>query len=155
MAIEIAALATSVVSSFLLPYAKAGLTKISESVSEAIGPEAAEYASDVTSKVWDHVKGAFSSPKEEAALDLFKENPEDMQPVLAKKLREKMEQDSNLAQTLSDLINEPGPDGNNTGAQIMNAGVAGIVDLRGADLSQAQNLTITGANVSGKPTSSE
>ncbi|MCP4345896.1 MAG: hypothetical protein GY795_10270 [Desulfobacterales bacterium] len=154
MPIDIAALATTTVTQFLMPYAKAGLDKIAKSVAELVSPEAAEYAGELTTKVWDTVTGAFSSPKEQSTLELFQDDPDEMQGMLTKKLLEKLDQEGGLAQTLSDLINEPGPDGASTGVQIMNAGIAGVVDLRGADLSHAQGTVVTGVNVGDKPTSS-
>ncbi len=155
MPIDIAALATTTVTRFLMPYAKAGLEKIAKSVADLVSPEAGEYAGELTTKVWDVVTGALSSPKEQSALELFQDDPEEMQDMLTKKLREKLEQESSLAQTLSDLINEPGPGGAGTGAQIMNAGIAGIADLRGADFSHSQRAVVTGVSVGDKPTPSE
>ena len=144
MPIDIAALATTVVTS-LVPYAKARLEKIAQ---------AAKYASDLTGQVWEAITAAFASPKEQTVLELFQDDPEEMQGILIKKLQEKLEQDSQLAQTLSDLINKLGPDGASTGAQIMNADIAGIADLREADLSRAKKVSVAGVNIGGKPTPS-
>lgn len=150
MAVDTVMLATTVVTSFLVPYAKAGLEKIADSVSKEVSEKAAEYAANLTGKVWTRVKSAFSSPKEQTTLELFQENPDEMADMLVKKLREKLAQDSELAHTLAELIEAPGPDGQNSGAQIMNAAIAGIADLRGADLSRAKNMTVGGVIINKK-----
>ena len=144
MPIDLAVVATTAVTTFLVPYAKAGIEKITTAVTEKVGEKAAEYAGELIGKVWDLVKSAFSSPKEQATIELFEENPDEMQAMMIKTLHEKLAQDPTLAQQLVNLMNQPGPDGTSTGAQIMNAGIAGIADLRGADLSHAQNLDIAG-----------
>ena len=150
MPIDLAIIATTAVTSFLVPYAKAGLEKIATAVTEKVSEQAGEYAKELTGKVWNLVTFAFSSPKEQTTLELFQENPDEMQEMLIKKLQEKLTQDPGLAQSLAELINQPSPDGATTGAQIMNAGIAGIADLRGANLSNAQNMTIGGVILDNK-----
>lgn len=153
MPIDLLALATTAVTTFLAPYAKTGLEKLTSAFSERLGAQAADYASQLTGKVWTLVTGAFSTPKEQTTLELFRENPDEMQALLVKQLHEKLRQDATLAQSLDDLIHQPGPDGASSGAQIMQAGIAGIADLRGANLAQAQNLTIGGVIMGDKPAS--
>jgi len=116
-------------------------------VATKLAKKAAEYAGELTGKVWNLVKSVFSSPKEQTTIELFQENPDEMQAMMVKALQEKLAADPALAQKLADLINRPGPDGKTTGAQIMNAGIAGIVDLRGANLSHAQGLDISGVKI--------
>lgn len=144
MPLDLLTIATTAVTVFLVPFAKAGLEKITESFTKSLGEKTADYVTDITGKVWSTVTSAFQSSKEQTTLELFKENPEEMQELLIKKLHEKMSQDATFAQSVADLLNKPGPDGTTTGAQIMQAGIAGIVDLRNANLAQAQNLTIAG-----------
>jgi hypothetical protein len=143
MPIDLATLATTVVATFLVPYAKVGMQKLAEGLGQEVGKASAQHAGQVTGQIWQRVKAAFSSPKEQTTLDLFQEEPDEMKGLLIKKLREKLEQDPDLAQTLAGLINQPGPEGN-TGAQIMNAGLAGVADLRHADLSHARDMNIAG-----------
>ena len=97
--------------------------------------------------LWNLVKSAFSSDEEEMTLKLFQKNPDKMQEMIIETLQEKLAADPALAQKLADPIDRPGPDGTSTGAQIMNASIAGIVDLRGADLSHAQGLDITAVKI--------
>lgn len=144
MPIDLAIVATTAVTTFLLPYAKAGIEKIATTVTEKVGQKAAEYAAELTGKVWGLVKSAFSSPKEQTTMELFEENPDEMQAMMIKALQEKLSQEPSLAQQLADLMNQPGPDGTSSGGQIMNAGIAGIADLRGANLANAQHLNIAG-----------
>jgi hypothetical protein len=98
------ALATTVVTSFLAPYAKAGLEKIANAVTERLGAQMADYASEMTGKAWALVTGALQTPKEQNVLELFRDNPEEMQAMLIKQLHEKLSQDATLAQKLADLI---------------------------------------------------
>ena len=151
MTIDLMALAATAVTSFLVPYVKIGAEKIVEAFSSRMGEQTADKLSDLTGKLWSTVTGAFQSPKEQTTLELFKENPDEMQEMLIKKLHEKLSQDATLAQSLSELINKPVADGSMTGAQIMQAGIAGIADLRNANLANAQNLTIAGV-IQGDPT---
>lgn len=136
---------------FLAPYAKAGLEKIAGAVTERLGTQMADYAGELTSKVWSLITTAFSSPKEQHTIELFRENPDEMQALLIKQLHAKLVQDPTFTQTLAELINQPGPDGVTTGAQIMHAGIAGIADLRGANLSQAQDMVIGGVVMGEQP----
>jgi len=151
MPIDLLALATTAVTAFLVPYAKTGLEKIASAFTERIGVQAADYASELTAKVWNLATSAFSAPKEQTTLELFTEDPDEMQGLLIKKLHEKLTQDPTLAQTLADLINQPGPDGVTSGAQIMHAGIAGIADLRNANLSHVQGMTIAGVVMGEQP----
>lgn len=151
MPLDLMALATTAVTSFLAPYAKAGLEKIADAFTERLGNEAATYASELTGKIWTLVTTTFTTPKEQTTLELFRENPEEMQAMLVKQLHAKLTTDATFAQTLANLINQPGPDGATTGAQIMQAGIAGIADLRGANLSQATGMTIAGVMMGEQP----
>ncbi len=64
--------------------------------------------------------------------------------MLKKKLEKKLESDPALAQELSDLVDKPVAGGVSTGAQIMNAHIAGIADARGANFSGARGVEIAG-----------
>jgi len=147
MPIDVALLATTLVSSFLLPYVKMGAEKIAEEVTGKLGKGAAEHVTGVASKVWDRVKSVFSSDTDKATLTQFEKYPEQARDLIIAVLQEKLEQDRHLAQELAELVDSPGPDGRSTtGAQIMRAGIAGIVDLRQADFSRARGINITAVN---------
>jgi hypothetical protein len=150
MPIDIAALAAVVVTSFLVPYAKIGLEKLAEGLGEKLGEIGAEQGTDALKKVWGRVKGAFKSKDEKPVWAQFEKHPEAAQGLVQEMLKEKLAQDPALAQELSDLVNAPLPSGASTGAQITNADIAAILDLRGADFSGAKNTRITGVTVSRK-----
>ena len=76
MPIEIAALAATVVSSFLLPYVKLGAQKLAEKVTEDVSSAAAEHVTDTSKTLWNLVRDAFAVPKEQVALELFEQDPE-------------------------------------------------------------------------------
>jgi hypothetical protein len=141
MALDLAVLAATVVSRFLFPYVKKGAERLAEEISERVSDVAAEHATSLASRAWDRVRSVFSSPKEQTKLELFEEEPDEYAAGIERTLREKLEQDPELARELQELIDAPSPDGSGTGAQIMQATVAGIVDLR--------HGTVSGGQVSG------
>lgn len=147
MVIDIAAIATTVVTSFLIPYIKKGSEKIAEEVTNKVSKGAAEHTVSLAQKVWDKVKSLFSSDREKNTLQYFEEDPDAYEGSVKKILQQKLEQDSNAAQELESLINAPDPTSGSTGAQIMNATYAGIADLRGANLSNAQGMSISGVSI--------
>lgn len=144
MAIDLAVLATTVVTKFLYPYVKEGVERIAEKVGAEFGAQAAEHAVGLSRSLWERVKGLFTSDKEQAKVELFEEDPESYGQGLIKALQAKLEDEPRLAEELAKLVESPAPDGSGTGAQIMNATVAGIVDLRGGTVSGG---TVTGAYV--------
>jgi hypothetical protein len=137
-------LATTIVTSFLQPYLKIGLEKIAEKVTEKLGAAAADQAVGVTKKVWNRVKFAFSSEQDQYLLKEFEDDPEAAKPLIEAKLKKKFEQDPSLAEDLYQLVNAPGSDGASTGAQIMSAHIAGILDARGANFSNSNNVKMAG-----------
>jgi hypothetical protein len=151
MPIDIAAIATTVVTSFLIPYVKKGAEKIAEEVTNTVSKGAAEHAVGLAQKVWNKVKSLFSSDKEKNTLQYFEQDPDTFQAAVEKILQQKLEQDSQAAQELDALLNAPEPTGGSTGAQIMNATYAGIADLRGANFSGAHGMNISGVSIGSQP----
>lgn len=133
MSIDIARLATTVVTSFLMPYVKDGARKLAEAVTEKASKAAAEQVTEVARRIWERVKGVFSSPKEQNTLELFWDDPETFREAVERILREKLK-DNTLAQELNDLVHTPSPDGKGTSVQII-AGTAGYTDAREAQIS--------------------
>lgn len=140
-------LATTVVTTFLLPYLKLGGETIAKKIAERVGGAAADEAVNVTQKIWDRVKAAFSSERDQHVLSEFENDPEAAQHLIEAKLKRKLEQDPSLAGDLHQLVNAPGPDGVSTGAQIMKAHIAGMLDARGANFSNASNLKLAGVMI--------
>jgi hypothetical protein len=154
MPLDLALLATTVVSSFLMPYAKKAMEKVAEITSEKFGDAAAKAGTDVAQKVWIRIKSAFTSEKEKATLEQFEEFPDAAKPLVEAVLKKKLEEDPALRDDLDKLANTPLP-GGSTGAQIMQAGIAGVVDLRGATIS-GSGQTFAGVSIgsssAGQPT---
>ncbi|MDZ4751060.1 MAG: hypothetical protein SGI87_05545 [Flavobacteriales bacterium] len=150
MSIDVIALATTVVSSFLVPYVKVGANKIAEIIAEKVGESAAKKAVEVTQSVWKKVQIAFSGD-EEAVLQNFEKYEGAGQDLMIQILKKKLEEDSEFAHEINQIINPPlanSPESSSTGASIMKAHIAGIVDARKADFSNARNVNITGVSVS-------
>ncbi len=126
-------LSATVVGSFLLPYVKKGAEKIGEVVSEKFGQAAAKEVTDVAGKLWNKVKGVFTSEDELTTLNLFAKNPETFQKPVEQMLQQKLEKDPALAQDVHSLVNAPAG-GSSSAASIMNASIAGILDMRGAQI---------------------
>lgn len=149
MAGDLVALATTVVSSFLVPYVKLGIDKIAEKITEKAGETAADKAVSTTQKVWDKVKAMFSG-EDEAALQNFEKYDGAGEDLIIKILAKYLEENPSFAEELDDLVNPPKRndkgDGS-TGATVMKAHIAGIVDARNADFSNARDVNITGASV--------
>jgi transketolase len=149
MPIDIGTLAATVVTSFLVPYAKLGFEKLVEELGKKLGEMSAEKSTEAFKKVWERVKGAFT-PEEKQVWEQFEKRPEAAQGLVQEMLKEKLEADPELAQALSRLVSQPLPESTSTGAQITNAEVASILDLRGANFQNAQNVRLTGTNITEK-----
>jgi hypothetical protein len=133
MPLEIAVLATSIVTSFLMPLLKQGADKISEAVSAKFSAAAGEHVSQVAKNIWEKVKDAFSSDTEKATLTQFEKYPEESKPLVEKMLEEKMKADPKLATDLDKLAQSPSPDGRT--AVSIAASTVGYVDARHSTIS--------------------
>jgi|SRR6516164_8495314 hypothetical protein len=131
----IEALATAVVGQILVPYLKEGAKKIADEASKKFGESAGHYAVDLAGKVWDRVKASFTSDRDKYTVEDFQKKPEAAKALMEDKLLEKLQNDPKLAEELQKLVNAQSPDGKTTGAQIIGATYAGIVDARGATIS--------------------
>ena len=128
-------LATTVVGQILVPYLKEGAKKLADEASKKFGDSAAHYAVDLAGKVWDRVKTSFTSDRDKYTVEDFQNKPEAAKGLMEDKLLEKLQNDPKLAEELKKLVNAQSPDGKGTGAQIIGATYAGIVDARGATIS--------------------
>jgi hypothetical protein len=133
MPLEIAVLATSIVTSFLMPLVKQGAEKISEAVSAKFSAAAGEHVSKVAKNIWEKVKDAFNSDTEKATLTQFEKYPEESKPLVEKMLEEKLKADPKLATDLDKLAQSPSP-GGGTAVSIA-ASTVGYVDARHATIS--------------------
>lgn len=140
-------IAAAVVSKFLVPAVKNGTEQLMKSIGEKVGDEAARHTEGLLGKLWQRVGAVFSSDSDRATLASFKQDPEVYEDAVQKLLTRKLEADPALADELARLVDEKVPGTNMAGAQVVNAGVVGINDLRNANLSGAQNMTFVGASV--------
>ena len=140
MPLEIAALATSVVGSFLMPFVKQGVEKINETVTEKFTEAAGKHVAEVTKSIWEKVKDAFSSDEDRATLKQFEKRPEASKPLVEEVLQEKMKADPKLTEELDNLMKSPAPGDAGTAVSIA-ATTVGYVDAR--------NATISGGIVAG------
>lgn len=144
MPLDMAILAGTVVTSFLLPYLKSGATKMAETLTEKVSGEAAKQVAGVTETIWERVKSVFKADNEEHVISDFEEKPDTDRDLLVSKLKKKLEKNPALAQELSELVNKAVVEGASTGAQIMNAHIAGIADARGANFPGAHGVKVIG-----------
>ena len=107
MAIEIAALAGTLATRFLLPYAKEGFDRIRDELVEKAG----EGVSGGVEKVWEKVKGLFQrgTPREQGRWADFEEHPEDNVNNIQRTLVERLEAEPEVAEELNALVNVPVP----------------------------------------------
>jgi hypothetical protein len=148
MPIGLVELATTVVTSFLAPWAMDGAQKLAEKVGEKMGDAAATGVVETSKKIWDRVKDAFSSGDDLIKLDLleeFKADPVTWEKPVQKKLQEKLEQDSALAEELDKLVNTATADGKSGNIQIKDVvGDVGVLYMPGANFQGAQGLRFAG-----------
>jgi hypothetical protein len=105
---DLAALASIVVGSFLVPIAKNMVDKVREKLSTDIGEKTAEQAGTLFKKVWDRVESMFTSDSDKAALSDFQKYPDTDAARLERVLRDKLERDPAAAKELSLLVNQAG-----------------------------------------------
>src|SRR5690242_7320691 len=128
MPIDVAALAATIVSSFMLPYVKNGVAEIGKELSKKLGDSAAGQVTDVTQKLWNRIKSGFADEEDRAVLSQFEKRPEPSKPLIQSMLQEKLEKDSTLARDLDELINTPAGEGLGSITRIMNdSGIVGVV----------------------------
>jgi hypothetical protein len=150
--LDIALIAATTVGQILLPYIKDGAVAFGKTVAKEHGEDVGEFAGNLANKVWDTVKSVFTSEKDQTVLEQFEEEPEAAAPLVEAKLKKKLEQNPEVTEALSKLVEEKGPNGS-TGAQIINSSYVGFVDLRGGTVSGG---TVTGGTFNfGAPPSVE
>jgi hypothetical protein len=150
MPIDLAALATAAVTTFLVPYARDQAKEFAGALSEKVSEAAADHVVEWAPKLWQRVRQAFTADDDLITLGLmdeFEKDPDTYKAPIEKKLKEKLAADPTLAEEVNRMVNRPGADGQSLGAQILHAVNAGIVDLRGANFAGAQGVTITGLTI--------
>jgi len=148
MPIDVVTLAGTAVTAFLVPYIKEAAGAFTKKVAEKLGEDAAKHAGEAAPKLWERVKSIFSADDEITTLGLFEKNPERHQTAVKDILAEKLKEDDKLAEEFDKIVNQQTQNGQSIGAQIINSSIAGIIDLRGANVSGSGNM-FTGVNYTG------
>ena len=147
MPIDIALLAGTIATNFLLPFVKQGAARIGEAIAQSSGAEDGDHARGVVEQVWNTVSGLFSKPADAGLLTHLKDDPEAARPLVESVLRQRLAENPQAAEALDQLVNSPAPSGQTVAASIESAGIAGIVNMPNANLSGAQGLRISGVNI--------
>lgn len=142
--IEIALLATTVVSRFLVPLFKKGKEGFSRDLAETEGRAAAEGLIKTAEAIWHKITGRFSRDNEKSAVSLFTEDPENMQNVMINFLQKRLEEDADFRKQIEQLVDTPVSGTGQTSWQLMGEYV-GAVDARGAQI--GGNASVAGVMV--------
>jgi hypothetical protein len=146
--LEIAALAATVVSKFLVPLLTKSRDKLEDDLSEAGAKAAAGGLVKTAESLWDRIKKRFDRDDEKNAVALFEQHPEDMKAMLSKLLEQRLSEDPEFHKQLSDLAEAPVAGTGQTAWQLMGEYVGGV-DARGATISG--NATVAGVVVGAPP----
>jgi hypothetical protein len=146
MSIDVSNLAATVVTSFLIPYAKLGFEELVEEMGNKLGEVSARKSVETFKKVWQRVKGVFKKEDKQVWAQ-FEKRPGAAKALVEEILKEKLEQDTELTWELSTLINQSITKDTSTGASISSAEIASILDLRGANFQNAQDVRLTGTSI--------
>jgi hypothetical protein len=124
--IDIAILAGTVVAKYLVPVFSAGWDAVFDAAKEEVGDKVADETKGIVSSLWSRLRASLTSDEQKAALATFEKRPAATAPLLEDLLREKLEQDSTLADQLDALVNRRPGDGALSGAQIIGSTVNNV-----------------------------
>jgi hypothetical protein len=127
--IEVAALATSLVSSFLVPLLKRGAEKLRDELADKTGDATAQGLVATAQKLWHRVKGKTEGTDEAEVVELFERKPELMQEPLKAVVVDLLNTDAAFRDEVSQLLEAE--EGGTTRWQLMGE-IVGAVDARGA-----------------------
>lgn len=130
--IEIAVLASSLVSSFLLPLLKDGVETLRSKLSERAGEEAADKLVDTAGRVWDQIRSAPRTPETQDVVSMFERSPELMREAMEKVVSAELENNDALRREVSSLLEAEAAPGQ-TSWQLMGE-IVGATDARYAHI---------------------
>jgi len=133
--IETAALATSVVTSFLVPLVKKGAEKLTEELSQSAGSAAADGIVGVARTLWERIRGKTQGTADEPVVELFEKQPDRLSGPLESVVTELLDTDPDFRDEVTKLLETE--EGGRTRWQLMGEYV-GAVDARGAHISGGQ-----------------
>ncbi len=137
--IELATMATSLVSSFLIPLLKKGAESLGTELGERTTQSVADGLVGTAQRLWDRVKGSLQSRDDQDIAAIFERQPKVMQEALEKLVLRKLEQDEGFRREVAQLLEaeaEPG-----VASWKLMGEIVGAVDARHAQ--------ITGGTVAG------
>jgi hypothetical protein len=135
--IEIAALAVSVVNSFLVPLLKSGAEGLTEELQKQTTETAAKGLVATAQRLWQRVRGKTDGTDDNKVVELFQERPDMMKEALQGVVRQLLENDPAFRQEASTLLEKPEPGTSTASWQIM-ADTVGVVNAQGAHVSGGQ-----------------
>jgi hypothetical protein len=142
------------VSYFLVPYLKHGAEELANRVAESAGEGAGKQVASTAGKIWARVRSAFSSDRDRALLEEFKDKPDEATPLVEARLREKLEADEELRRDLEEIVSARATaTGDNALSIVQQADVANVLVVRDTDLRYSKNAQIasTITNAPGRP----
>ena len=148
MAIELAEIAASAIGSFVVPLLVKGSETISADLGKTLGESAAGGVTNIAQRVWERIKVTFGSPREQAAVERFEEDPELYAQPVQTLLEERLREDPALVADLVALLRQPVADGHDQAWQVM-GNYVGLVNVHQSTFAGGRQ-TISGVTVGGE-----
>jgi len=130
--IEMAALATQAVASFLVPFIKKGAEELAETLRTRTTDAAAAGIVGAAQRLWERLRGKTHGTPDAATLDRFEADPEDYQGSVEDLLRRLMKSDPEFERETRELLEAK--EAGTTRWQLA-GDIVGAVDLHGATFS--------------------
>jgi hypothetical protein len=135
--IEIALLATTVVSKFLVPLFKKGQDGFEDDLAGTAGRAGAEGLVATAEAIWHKITERFSRDDEKHAVSLFPGSPDDMEKMMTNFLQKRLGEDAGFREQIEQLVDTKVSGTGETSWQLMGEYV-GAVDARNASISGGQ-----------------
>jgi hypothetical protein len=145
--IEIAALATSLVTSLLVPLMKSGVEGLMDDLRTKTTEAAATGIVGAADRLWKRVLGKTENTEDEEVLGMFERRPEMMQQAMETVVKRLLQEDPAFHKEASELLEADDAGTGTTRWQIM-ADVAGVVDARHATI---HGGTLAGVQMTASP----
>lgn len=137
--LEIAAMATSLVVSFLVPLVRKGPDGLGGGLREMTTAVAADGLVKTAQRLWARVKGTPRSPNDQEIVAMFERQPDVMQEALVKVVQRQLEEDEGFRTDVATLLEAEAAPG--VPSWKLMGEIVGAVDAR--------NATISGGTVAG------
>ena len=102
--IELAALAASIVSSFLVPLVKDGAKTLRDRLATKAEESTADTLVNSAETLWTHVKGAAKPGDEQSVVGIFEKNPDLVMKALEQIVHDQLERDPAFRQQANKLL---------------------------------------------------